>query len=127
MLETLYCNAEHSFSREKVRGRKPVWCPEHRPVTVNAQFPVPVVEVEDEPTVLKPVRVPTIDHDVSKSIYEDENVDDEIKSKLRYAERQIQNTAREQADINLMTDVRRRLIIEAERQMTQSRVLSSVA
>lgn len=31
--ETLPCKAGHSFTRERTRGRKPEWCPEHRPVT----------------------------------------------------------------------------------------------
>jgi hypothetical protein len=30
MVETLECRAGHEWTRESRRGRKPVWCPEHR-------------------------------------------------------------------------------------------------
>lgn len=31
MKETLHCEAGHKWTRDVVRGRKPQWCPDHRP------------------------------------------------------------------------------------------------
>jgi hypothetical protein len=30
---TLHCSAGHDWQRLSQRGRRPLWCPEHRPVT----------------------------------------------------------------------------------------------
>jgi hypothetical protein len=118
MLETLTCNAGHNFSRERVRGRKPVWCPEHRPVIATSK---PVVD-NDQPVMKPAVHAPMLDKDVSRAIYHSQRVSNETKNKLRYAERQIENPLREQADINLMVQVRKNAIAVAHRQMQQAGV-----
>lgn len=43
---TLHCQAGHTWERQSQRGRRPLWCPEHRP-TDGA--PVPVKQPDEAP------------------------------------------------------------------------------
>lgn len=90
MNETLTCEAGHTWTRVRTRGRKPRWCPEHLPVKPipavrekPAQEPVEAFEPEtvDEPT------VPVLKHSVKDEVDPlliNPGVGEETKRKLRY-------------------------------------------
>lgn len=116
MTEKLKCKAGHEWARKPSRGRKPEWCPKHKPhvrkpVERLRKAPEPIVEeVKPEPA---PLRI-----NLSKAIVDrveealtNQNVDGEIKYKLRYIQKTLHKPGnRAQADINMLVDTRTRIL-----------------
>lgn len=115
MLETLHCLDGHDWKRERSRGRKPVWCPEHRPTgdskpVSRPSTPKTAPKSSDGPNLVKG---PQNRSDVA-FLLENEMIDPEWKRKMRYVEREL-DAGREQADINLLSNTRKGLLKEAAR------------
>lgn len=126
MLETLRCNAGHDFTRERVRGPKPHWCPDHRP---TAQVPAPgrtepqealPESVEPVETKVKPAYSATTIKtyvDETQEVLDHPRVNEELKTKLRYIITQMKSGRREPGDVTSLNTTRKLYMNDARRAM----------
>jgi hypothetical protein len=100
--EILTCAHDgHTWTRPKARGRKPPYCPQHRVSAIADDRPsVPSAKIRP------PVVQAVLDGPLT-----------ELKRKLVYTVHELENVAewREQADLNLLIETHRRLVLECER------------
>lgn len=125
MIETLQCQAGHSFTRTAVRGKKPAWCPEHRALAkrpaeaVSEPQSAPQTE-EPEPKREKPVYSATTIRNMVAEVQEvldHPQVEDGLKDKLRYTIRELQSGRRDNKDMAGLNRTRQIFMNDARRQM----------
>jgi hypothetical protein len=118
--EVLRCRAGHDFARKVVRGKKPVWCPEHRPVvavaTPKARREACTTIVDGETVEAPKLVTGPVERSDLTPILVSANINPELKRKLRYIEAEL-DTPREVGDINLLLKTRKELIREANRRV----------
>jgi hypothetical protein len=120
-METLRCRAGHDFTRPLVRGKKPAWCPDHRPQVKKPveALPEPLSAApEPAPKSEQPVLSATL---VKALVAETTEVlialpdGDETRRKLQYIIRQLKSGKREAGDVKMLRETRDRLISDVRR------------
>jgi hypothetical protein len=120
-METLRCRAGHDFTRPLVRGKKPQWCPDHRP---QAKKPVEaLLEPSESPQVPEKVEDKAVLSATLVKALVAETTEvlialpdgDETRRKLQYIIRQLKSGKREAGDVKMLRETRDRLISDVRR------------
>lgn len=126
-MQELYCaGGEHHWNRKSQRGKPPLCCPKHKDLQPapkkRAPRPKPLV-VSQEPLTADPV-APKLGNlsgtqkalaSRTEEILDDPKVNDELKRKLRYVQREL-DRGRVEGDMNLLIGVRKDLFRQAKRE-----------
>ncbi len=108
--ETLHCEQGHDWTRPKVRGRKPSWCSEHKPVvepapaSADGTVASPAERLDGARKVKKEKQQKVFSGLIDTATKAQENMDGERSRQVIYIVRELTERKRHPSDAQLLTE-----------------------